>query len=707
MSILIRPKRSELDSIDAKTLKSIKQDTLCEIEKLEKVLASPSEIIIPKISREVFSLIEKAKKEFKPKTSIGIKEIFYLILKTKKLLKKYKLNKLSFGFSEENIITNIDKIRLIETYKEFEDEIRLDTDHFEVGKYVKNLTTLAKENKLEPLIGREKEIQALINILERRNKNSTILIGEPGIGKTAIVEGLAIKIANKEIKSRLENKVILKVDTSDLVSGTKYRGEFEERLNNLIKSIKNKDTIIFIDEIHTLVGAGNSEGALDASNILKPALSRSEIQIIGATTHDEYRKHISKDKAFVRRFQTISIKEPNEKETLNILDNIIKNFEAYHGVTYKKEAIENVVTLSSKYLINKRFPDKAIDLIDIAGASKKQESMPRIVDAEDIKRATDEILNVKTKSSLKEEIDTLKEAEIRLREKIVGQEHAINEMLKEVVKTKLEIHDSDKPLTSMLLIGPSGCGKTMLANEISNTIMEDKNSIFKSDMSEYREENSISKLIGTNPGYVGYTDGGLLTNRLKHSPKSFIILENIENAHNSVLNVIEQIIENGALIDSQENKVSFKNAIIVLITSIGSKVLLGQVSIGFNKTGSDLNIKSEINNELKKRFKTKLLDKIQKKIVFNALEEEEIKTIYDNYCKELIAKFCSKNIKIEIDATLKNHMVKKFYDRNSGARSILNAIREEIEEKIVNKIFETPDIGLIRVYLEKGNIKIK
>ncbi|UGQ16481.1 AAA family ATPase [Borrelia sp. RT5S] len=707
MSILVRPKRSELENIDTKTLKNIKQDTLYEIEKLEKIMSSPNEIMIPKISREVFILIEKAKKEFKPKTSIGIKEIFYLILKTKKLLKKYKLNRLSFGFSEENIITNTDKIRLIETYKEFEDEIRLENDHFEIGKYVKNLTTLAKEGKLEPLVGREKEIQTLINILERRNKNSTILIGEPGIGKTAIVEGLAIKIANKEIKSGLKNKVILKVDTSDLVSGTKYRGEFEERLNNLIKSTKNKDTIIFIDEIHTLVGAGNSEGALDASNILKPALSRSEIQIIGATTHDEYRKHISKDKAFVRRFQTISIKEPNEQETMNILDNIIKNFEAYHGVTYKKEAIKNVVTLSSKYLINKRFPDKAIDLIDIAGANKKQEAVPRIIDAEDIKRATDEILSVKTKSSIKEEIDALKEAEIRIRGKVIGQEHAINEMLKEVVKTKLEINDSGKPLTSMLLIGASGCGKTMLANEVSNIIMEDKNSILKSDMSEYREENSISKLIGTNPGYVGYADGGLLTNRLKHTPRAFIILENIENAHNSVLNVIEQIIENGEFIDSQENKISFKNAIIVLITSVGSKILLGQGSIGFNKTDSYLNIKSEINNELKKRFKSTLLDKIQKKIVFNALQEEDVKIIYNNYCKKLVEKFSSKNIKIEIDDTLEDHIIRKFYDKNSGARSILNAIKEEIEEKIVNKIFKTPTISLIRIYLEKGNIKIK
>ncbi|UER67977.1 ATP-dependent Clp protease ATP-binding subunit [Borrelia sp. BU AG58] len=708
MSILIRPKRSELENIDAKTLKNIKQDALYEIEKLEKILANPNEIIIPKISKEVFVLIEKGKKEFKPKTSMGIKEIFYLILKTKKLLKKYKLNRLSFGFHEESIITNTDKIRLIETYKEFEDEIRLESDHFEIGKYVKNLTTLAKENKLEPLIGREKEIQALINILERRNKNSTILLGEPGVGKTAIVEGLAIKIANKEIKSKLQNKTILKVDTSDLVSGTKYRGEFEERLNNIIKSIKNnKDTIVFIDEIHTLMGAGNSEGALDASNILKPALSRSEIQIIGATTHDEYRRHISKDKAFVRRFQTISIKEPNEEETLNILNNVIKNFEDYHGVTYRKEAIQNVVTLSSKYIINKRFPDKAIDLIDIAGARKKQETISGIINSEDIKNVTDELLDIKTKSNIREEIDKLKEAEILVKEKIIGQECAISEMFKEIVKTKLEINESGKPLTSMLLIGSSGCGKTMLANEVSSIIMEDKNSILRADMSEYREENSISKLIGTNPGYVGYTDGGLITNRLKHNPRSFIIFENIENAHNSVLNIIEQIIENGELVDSQENKISFRNAIIVLITSIGSKILLGKGSIGFSRADGSINIKSEIGHELKKRFKSTLLDKIQKKVIFKALQEEDVKIICDNYCRELVAKFCSKNITVEIDEALKDHIVKSFYDKISGVRSILNAIKEEIEERIISKIFNNPTINLIRLYLEKGNIKIK
>ncbi|WP_182117666.1 ATP-dependent Clp protease ATP-binding subunit [Borrelia sp. A-FGy1] len=708
MSILIRPKKSEIKSIDTKTLKNIKQDTLYEIEKLEKVLVTPNEIIIPKINREIFILIEKAKKEFKPKTSIGIKEIFYLILKTKKLLKKYKLNKLSFGFNEENIITNIDKIRLIETYKEFEDEIRLENENFEIGKYVKNLTALAKENKLDPLIGREKEIQELINILERRNKNSTILIGEPGIGKTAIVEGLAIKIANKEIKSKLQNKIILKIDTSDLVSGTKYRGEFEERLNNIIKSIKNnKDTIIFIDEIHTLMGAGNSEGALDASNILKPALSRSEIQIIGATTYDEYRKYIAKDKAFIRRFQTISIKEPNEKETLNILNNIIKNFEDYHGVTYKKEAIENVIYLSSKYLINKRFPDKAIDLIDIAGAKKKQETACKVINAEDIKRITDAMLDIKTESNIKEEIDILKKAEIQIREKIIGQNHAINEILREIVKTKLEINDNSKLLTAALFIGSSGSGKTMLANEVSNIIMEDENSILKLDMSEYREENSISKLIGTNPGYIGYADGGLLINRIKYYPKCFIIFENIENAHNSVLNIIERIIEYGELIDSQENKISFKNAILILTTSIGSEILLGKGNIGFGKTNNNINIKSEINNQLKKRFKSTLLDKIQKKIILNILQEEDVKIIYNNYYKNLISRYNSKNIKIKMDKNIKNYIIKTFYDKNSGARSILNAIKEEIEEKIINKIFKNPTINLIKIYLEKNKIKIE
>ncbi|BDU62481.1 ATPase AAA [Candidatus Borrelia fainii] len=709
MSILVCPKKSEIKKIDTKTLKNIKQDTLCEIEKLEKVLIGTNEIIIPKINREIFILIEQTKKEFKSKTSIGIKEIFYQILKTKKLLKKYKLNKLSFNFNEENMIASIDKIRLIETYKEFEDEIRLTNDYFEIDKYVKNLTILAKEKKLNPLIGREKEIQSLINILERRNKNSTILIGEPGVGKTAIVEGLAIKIANKEIKNQLQNKVILQIDTSDLVSGTKYRGEFEERLNNIIKFIKNnKNIIIFIDEIHTLIGAGNSEGSIDAANILKPVLSRSAIQIIGATTYDEYRKHISKDKAFTRRFQTISIKEPDEKETLNIINNIIKNFEDYHGVTYEKEAIENVIKISSQYLINKRFPDKAIDLIDIAGAQKKQkETNKKIINVEDIKSATDELLNIKIKSNIKEEIDTLKTEAIHIKEKIIGQECAINEIIIEMVKTKLEINNNTQPLTSILLIGSSGSGKTMIAKTISSIIIEDQNSTLKLDMSDYREETSISKLIGTNPGYTGYADGGILTNRLKHNPRAFIIFENIEHAHNSVLTIIEQILEQGELITSKEDKISFKNTIIVLSTSIGTKTLLGKGSIGFNKTDNNINIKNEINNELKTRFKSSLLDKIQKKIILNILKEEDLSLIYNNYCKELTKKFRLKNIQIEIDDNLKNHIISKYYDKNSGARSVLNAIKEQIEEKIINQIFKNPNINLIKIYLDQNNIKIK
>ncbi|AHH08808.1 AAA family ATPase [Borrelia anserina] len=709
MSILVCPKKSEIKNIDAKTLKNIKQDTLYEIEKLEKVLIGANEIIIPKINREIFILIEQTKKDFKSKISIGIKEIFYQILKTKKLLKKYKLNKLSFNFNEDNIIASIDKIRLIETYKEFEDEIRLTNDHFEIDRYAKNLTTLAKEKKLDPLVGREKEIQTLINILERRNKNSTILIGEPGVGKTAIVEGLAIKIANKEIKSKLQNKTILQIDASDLVSGTKYRGEFEERLNNIIKFIKNnKDIIIFIDEIHTLIGAGNSEGSIDAANILKPVLSRSAIQIIGATTYDEYRKYISKDKAFTRRFQTISIKEPDEKETLNIINNIIKNFEDYHGVTYEKEAIKHVINLSSQYLTNKRFPDKAIDLIDIAGAHKKQQAInKKIVNVEDIKSATDELLDIKIKSNIKEEIDTLKSEAINIKEKIIGQEYAINEIIIEIVKTKVDINNKTQPLTSILLIGSNGSGKTMIAKEISKIIIEDQNSILKLDMSDYREETSISKLIGTNPGYTGYTDGGILTNRLKYNPRAFIIFENIEHAHNSVLNMIEQILENGELIGNKEDKISFKNAIIILSTSIGTKTLLGKGSIGFNNRENNTNIKSEINNELKTRFKSSLLDKIQKKIILNVLKEEDLNLIYTHYCKELTQKFSLKNIKIEIDETLKNHIIKKYYDKNSGARSILNAIKEQIEEKIINQIFNNPNINLIKIYLDQNDIKTK
>ncbi|ACH93769.1 AAA family ATPase [Borrelia duttonii] len=706
--LLIHPKKSEIKNIETKTLKNIKQDTLYEIEKLEKVLIGTNEIVIPKISREIFTLIDQTKKEFKSKTLIGIKEIFYQILKTKKLLKKYKLNKLSFNFDEDNIITSIDKIRLIETYKEFEDETR-QNDYFEINKYVKNLTTLAKEKKLDPLIGREKEIQSLISILERRNKNSTILIGEPGIGKTAIVEGLAIKIANKEIKSQLQNKIILQIETSDLVSGTKYRGEFEERLNNIIKSIKNnKNIIIFIDEIHTLIGAGNSEGSIDAANILKPILSRSAIQIIGATTYDEYRKHISKDKAFTRRFQTISIKEPDEKETLNIINSIIKNFENYHGVTYEKEAIENVISLSSQYLTNRKFPDKAIDLIDIAGAQKKQQEInTKIVNAEDIKNTTDEFFGIKVKLNLTEEIAYLKEETINIKEKIIGQESAIDEIIIEMVKTKLGINNNIQPLTSILLIGSSGSGKTILSKTISKIMIKDQNSILQLDMSDYREETSISKLIGTNPGYAGYTDGGILINRLKYNPRAFIIFENIEYAHNSVMSIIEQILENGELIDNKEDKISFKNSIIVLSTSIGSKILLGKGILGFNKTDNNIDIKSTINNELKTKLKLSLIDKIQKKIILNVLTEKDLSIIYDNYCKELTQKFSLKNIQIEIDDSLKNHIIKKYYDKNSGARSILNAVKENIEEKIINQIFHNPNINLIKIYLEQNNIKIK
>ncbi len=456
---------------------------------------------------------------------------------------------------------------------------------------------------------------------------------------------------------------------SNLVSGTKYRGEFEDRLNNIIKYIeKNKNTIIFIDEIHTLIGAGNSEGALDASNILKPSLSRAEIQIIGATTYNEYRKYISKDKAFARRFQTITVREPDEKDTLKIIKNIAKNFEDYHGVIYEKSALINIVKLSSKYLINKRFPDKAIDLIDIAGAIKKEEpTKDNIVTSDDIQKAISEILSIKTTNNIKEEILELKEVESKINQKVIGQKHAVSELIKEIIKVKLGLNDDSKPLTSILLIGSNGCGKTTLTDELSKKFIKDQNSVLKLDMSDYREENSISKLIGTNPGYVGYSDGGILTNKLKHSFETLILLENIENAHDSILNLISQMLENGELIDSKEDKILFKNTIIIMTTNIGSRMLLGEKNIGFNKnqqkSTETKNIKEEIKQDLEKRFKLSLLDRIQKKIILNVLTKDNVEEICKNYLNALKTKFYSKGIEIEIKKDIDKFITTKYYKK--------------------------------------------
>ncbi|WNY63258.1 ATP-dependent Clp protease ATP-binding subunit [Borreliella carolinensis] len=715
LSIITTPKKSEIKFIDTKTLKNIKQEVICEIDKLEKILIEKNEIIIPKINKEIFTLIKEAKKEFKSKTLIGAKEIFYQILKNKKLLKKHKLSKSSFNFKDQNILEYMEKnkIRLIETYKEFDEEIRLENEHFEIEKYVKNLTALAKAKKLDPLIGREREIKALTNILLRRNKNSAMLIGEPGVGKTAIVEGLASSIVQNKISSKLQDKTILMLKVSNLVSGTKYRGEFEDRLNNIIKYIeKNKNTIIFIDEIHTLIGAGNSEGALDASNILKPSLSRAEIQIIGATTYNEYRKYISKDKAFARRFQTITVREPDEKDTLKIIENIAKNFEDYHGVIYEKSALLNIVKLASKYLINKRFPDKAIDIIDIAGAIKKEElTKDNIITSDDIQKAINEILSIKTANNTKEEILELKEEESEINKKVIGQKHAVSELIKEIIKVKLGLNDDSKPLTSILLIGSSGCGKTTLTDEISKKIIKDQNSVLRLDMSDYKEESSISKLIGTNPGYVGYSDGGILTNKLKYSFETLILFENIENAHNSILNLISQMLENGELIDSKEDKILFKNTIIIMTTSIGSRMLLGEKNIGFNKNQQKSlearNFKEEIKQDLEKRFKLSFLDRIQKKIILNVLTKDNVEEICKNYLSSLKTKFYSKGIEIEIKKDIDKFITTKYYKKNSGARSVIAAIKEKIEENIITKIAENQNINKITIYLEKEKIIIE
>ncbi|WNY69931.1 ATP-dependent Clp protease ATP-binding subunit [Borreliella andersonii] len=715
MSIITTPKKSEIKFIDTKTLKNIKQEVAYEIDKLEKILIEKNEIIIPKINKEIFTLIKEAKKEFKSKSLIGAKEIFYQILKNKKLLKKHNLSKSNFNFKDQNILEYMgkNKVRLIETYKEFDEEIRLENEHFEIEKYVKNLTALAKTNKLDPLIGREAEIKTLTNILLRRNKNSAMLLGEPGVGKTAIVEGLASRIVQKKISSKLQDKTILMLKVSNLVSGTKYRGEFEDRLNNIVKHIeKNKNIIIFIDEIHTLIGAGNSEGALDASNILKPSLSRAEIQIIGATTYNEYRKYISKDKAFARRFQTIAVREPDEKDTLQIIENIAKNFEDYHGVIYEKSALLNIVKLSSKYLINKKFPDKAIDIIDIAGAAKKEGiTKDNIITSDDIQKAINEILSINTTNNTKEEILELKKIESEINKKVIGQKHAVSELIKEIIKVKLEINDDSKPLASILLIGSSGCGKTALINAISKKIIKDQNSVLRLDMSDYKEENSISKLIGTNPGYVGYSDGGILTNKLKHSFETLILFENIENAHNSVLTLISRMLENGELIDSKEDKILFKNTIIIMTTNIGSRMLLGEKNIGFNKNQQKSletkNFNEEIKQDLEKRFKLSFLDKIQKKIILNVLTKDNIEEICKNYLNALKTKFYSKGIEIEIQNDVDKFITTKYYKKISGARSVIAAIKEQIEENIITKIAENQNINKITIYLEKEKIIIE
>lgn len=613
-----------------------------------------------------------------------------------------------------------------------------------LDEFGKNLTEYAKEGKIDPVIGREEEINRVIQILSRRSKNNPCLIGEPGVGKTAIAEGLALKIVKDEVPELLRNKTIISLDLTSMVAGTKYRGDFEERIKKAMDEVtENKDVILFIDEVHNIMGAGAAEGAVDAANILKPALARGEIQIIGATTIDEYRKNIEKDAALERRFQPVTVGEPTQEEAIEILKGIRDKYEAHHKVKITDRAIEDAVKMSSRYIADRYLPDKAIDLIDEAAsivrlnaqtiprnlrdmeaeikrleqekqaaitsqdfesAAKlrdKQTSLKKLLDDEKDKWknstshevrsvTTDEIASVVAQWTgipvtqlTKEESERLLNMEQVLHQRIVGQDKAVTSIAKAIRRGRVGLKNPKRPIGSFIFLGPTGVGKTELCKTLAEAMFGTENAIIKLDMSEYMEKHTVSKLIGSPPGYVGFDEGGQLTEKVRRHPYSVVLFDEIEKAHPDVFNMLLQILEDGVLTDSQGRSVSFKNTIIIMTSNVGaSKITEPKKSLGFGDDSDDYKIEELVMAELKKTFKPEFLNRLDEIIVFNQLEQEDIREIARRMLSTLTDRVKSLEIGITFTDAVISALAEDGFDKVYGARPLRRAIRSNIEDKL-------------------------
>ncbi len=623
-----------------------------------------------------------------------------------------------------------------------------------LDKYGRNLTNLAKDNKFDPIIGREREIERIIQILSRRTKNSPCLVGDPGVGKTAIVEGLAQKVAEGNIPSTLKDKKIISLDLSSMVAGSKYRGEFEERMKKSLKEVQNDGNIIlFIDEIHTIIGAGAAEGAIDASNILKPLLARGEIQLIGATTLEEYRKYIEKDAAFERRFQPVKVEEPEEEKAISMLKGLKDRYEVHHNVTITDDAIESSVKMSIRYLPDRFLPDKAIDLIDEAASSLRLKSvtMPlnikeleeKLEEAEkekeeaikteefekaseikkqqtEIKKQLDEAkktweqnnkqneqtitrediadviskwTGIPVKSLEEEESQKLLHMEEELHKRVIGQEEAVSSIAKAVRRGRVGLKDPNRPIGSFLFLGPTGVGKTELSKALAEVLFGDETAMIRIDMSEYMEKHSVSRMIGSPPGYVGYEEGGQLSEKVRQNPYSVILFDEIEKASSDVFNILLQVLDDGHITDGHGRKIDFKNTVIIMTSNAGAKNIIAPKKLGFITVDTEKQnyeiMKKSVMEEVKQIFKPEFLNRIDDIIVFHTLNQENMKQIVTLMSKTVVAR-AKENMKI--DLTFSEEAISLIalegYDQSYGARPLRRAIQSKIENFFAEQYLE-------------------
>ena len=619
-----------------------------------------------------------------------------------------------------------------------------------LNQFGEDITVQAEDGKFDNIIGREDEIERIIQILSRRTKNNPCLIGEPGVGKTAIVEGLAERIVSGEVPENLKDKRIVSIDISGMVAGAKYRGDFEERIKKVLTEVKKVgDVILFIDEIHTIVGAGAAEGAIDAANILKPLLARGEIQLIGATTIEEYRKYIEKDSALERRFSPVDVGEPTEAETIEIIKGIRDRYEAHHNVKITDEAINSAVTLSVRYITDRFLPDKAIDLIDEAASqvrinlftepdtikvmeekidvimNEKEEAIynqdfERAANLRDKEKEAREELNMEMNKWKKiknkditeigeeniaeiiskwtgipiqklteDENQKLKHLEEMLQKRVVGQNEAVEAVAKAIRRGRVGLKDPKRPIGSFLFLGPTGVGKTELSKALAEILFDNENSMIRLDMSEYMEAHSVSKLIGSPPGYIGYDGGGQLTEKVRRKPYSVILFDEIEKAHPDVMNLLLQILEDGRLTDSQGREVNFKNTIIIMTSNLGARYITEKKSLGFGNVENEKeyeDIKKEVIKELKKELRPEFINRIDEIIVFHKLSEEDIKQITNIMLKQVEERLKNQKYIVEIDDGVVKAILKQGYDNNFGARPLRRTIQNLVEDRISEEI---------------------
>ncbi|KAK3183886.1 hypothetical protein Dsin_031172 [Dipteronia sinensis] len=546
---------------------------------------------------------------------------------------------------------------------------------------------MAHEGKLDPMIGRENELERVMQILCKRRKNNPCLLGDPGVGKTVIAEGLASKIVNFTAPFKLQGKKVFALDMGRLIAGASNRGEFEERLMEVIDEVKQSDRgiILFIDELHTLIGAGGGGQAIDAANIVKPALARGELMCIGATTRDEYRKYIEKDNALKRRFQQVEVSEPSVDETIQILKGLKSKYESYHNVRYTEKALAAAVQLSNQYISDRFNPDKSIDLIDEAGSRKvlnqtKESKVVFPVTEVDIQQIVAMLTGIPVEKVSFEESHKLLQMEKALQKHIIGQPKAVRAISRAIRRARVGIRDPNRPIASFLFTGPTGVGKTELANSLAIEYFGSKEAMIRLDMSEYMEKHTVSKFFGSPPGYIGYENGGQLTEAVRRRPHTVILLDEIEKAHRDVLNVMLQVLDDGILTDNKGQKVDFKNTIIIMTSNIGSDVIIN----GGASSSKQVNV--EVAGELKRNFRPEFLNRIDEVIVFRNLKNSQMKEIVEIMLKQVFERLEAKNIKVKVTESFKEKLVEEGFSTSYGARPLKRAISRLFEDNLAEKI---------------------